>query len=507
MKRLLLFCAGLLFAVLTTTAQETKDTLTIKPGDIEASRRVRRAELDDAIRPAWHLTIAEGQGMPFDPNGAIFKDGVYHLWHLYQAEAGHHWQHLSSIDLFHWRWHSKDLQHHTGDPDKGIFSGNAFVAKDGNVVISYHGVESGGNCVAYSSDKNLDIWQKPKANPIATPGWDPHMWLEGDTYYQISGGMPVSAGIPNPAVLFTGKSYTEPMKKLGNFLKYDLPGVDDFEDISCPDFFKLDDKWVLVCISHIRGARYYIGNWDGQQFTPEYHHRMNWPGGTFFAPETLLDDKGRRILWAWVLDRKSGVSSGTMSMPRVLTLAKDKKSLLIEPPQEVERLRYQPASEAGFEIGKGQTVTLKNTAGKSMEIEMVVDPGLAKRFGFNVFCSADGREKTAVVFDRDKKTLGINVDQSSLQKSVYREFAMVREPNPAVDIEEAPFEILPGEKLKIRAFLDKSVLEVFVNGRQCITQVVYPTLKDAVHVEIFAEDATVKAESVKSWQLFPAMQW
>jgi beta-fructofuranosidase len=70
----------------------------IRNGDIEAARRIRRAELDDPIRPCWHLTIAEGIGMPFDPNGAIFKDGVYHLWYIYQVEGGHHWQHLSIYD-------------------------------------------------------------------------------------------------------------------------------------------------------------------------------------------------------------------------------------------------------------------------------------------------------------------------------------------------------------------------------------------------------------------------
>jgi len=64
-----------------------------------------------------------------------------------------------------------------------------------------------------------------------------------------------------------------------------------------------------------------------------------------------------------------------------------------------------------------------------------------------------------------------------------------------------------GEKVHLRIFLDKSVLEVFANGRQCITQVVYPTLNDAVHVKIFADDAPITVHSVKSWKLFPAMQW
>jgi len=501
MKYLFVFLVAVFVLPVNVNSQE------ITPGDIASARKIRVAELNDPIRPSWHLTIAEGTGYPFDPNGAIFKDGIYHLWYLYQAESGHHWQHLSSIDLFHWRWHSNDLKHHDGDPDEGIFSGNAFIAKDGNVVIAYHGLGTGGNCVAYSKDKELNIWEKSKDNPIANPGWDPHMWIEGDTYYQISGGTPVSTGKPNPPVLYTGTSYDKPLKKAGNFMAFDMPDVDDFEDISCPDFFKLDDKWVLVCISHIRGARYYIGKWDGKQFTPESHHRMNWPGGTFFAPETLLDDKGRRILWAWVLDRKSGVSSGTMSMPRVLSLSKDKLSLNIEPPKEVKDLRYNSVEEKPFKVDAGKSVTLKNISGNVLELHFSIDPGKARRFGIKVLCSEDGREQTPVLIDRDKNILRIDMTQSSLDKPEYREFVMVREPNPDMSTQDAPFVLEKGEKVSLKIFLDKSMLEVFVNDRQCITQVLYPTLKDAIHVQVFTEDAPIAVDELKSWKLFPAMQW
>ena len=507
MKQFLMIFTAFFLLHFTSNAQERADTTRIMPGDILAARRVRRAELNDPIRPCWHLTVAEGTAMPFDPNGAIFKDGIYHLWYIYQVEGSHHWQHLSSIDLFHWRWYSNDLQHYPGDPDNGIFSGNAFLAKDGNVVIAYHGVGSGGNCVAYSSDKELNIWEKSKANPIANPGWDPYMWLEGDTYYQISGGKPVSSGKPNPPILFTGKNYDKPMKEIGNFMAFDMPGVDDFEDVSCPDFFKMGDKWVLVCISHIRGARYYIGEWDGKQFKPESHYRMNWPGGTMFAPETLVDNKGRRILWSWIVDRKSGVSSGTMSMPRVLTLAKDKLSLNIEPPTEVEQLRYNPTEEKPFAIAAGQSVTLNKVSGNVLEMDITIDPGKAKRFGLKVFCSKDGREQTPIVIDREKNILQIDMRPSSLNKPDYREFVMVREPNPIVQTEDAPFTLNPGEKVHLRLFLDKSILEVFANSHQCITQVIYPTLEDAIHVQVFADDAPIKVENLKAWKLFPAMQW
>ena len=79
--------------------------------------------------------------------------------------------------------------------------------------------------------------------------------------------------------------------------------------------------------------------------------------------------------------------------------------------------------------------------------------------------------------------------------------------NPVIETEDAPFSRKPGEKVHLRVFLDKSMLEVFANGRQCITQVIYPTMKDAVNIQVFTEDEPIKVESLNAWKLFPAMQW
>jgi sucrose-6-phosphate hydrolase SacC (GH32 family) len=488
------------------------DTSRIKMSDVEISRRLRRADLNDPIRSSWHLTIPEGIGYPFDPNGAFFKDGVYHMMCLYQADEGRwHWQHFSSIDLFHWRWYPNDLKPNPNDPERGISSGNAFIDKDGRVVFAYHGAGTEGTCVAKSDNNNFSAFTKSKANPIVITGWaDPHMWLENGTYYLLSGSKQVIGD--NPPMLYSGDAYDQPMKKIGKFMTHNMPGINDFEDVSCPDFFKLGDKWVLVCISHACGARYYIGTWDGKQFNPESHNRMNWPGGTMFAPETLLDDKGRRILWAWVLDRKSGISSGTMSMPRVLTLAKDKLSLNIEPPREIEELRYSLIGEKPFAVAAGQSVTLNNVMGNSLEIDITIDPGKAKRFGLKVFCSQDGREQTPIVIDRVKNILQIDMRPSSLNKPVYYEFCMpalipLPRINSIIQTQDAPFTLKNREKVHLRLFLDKSMLEVFANDRQCITQVIYPTLKDAVNVQVFAEDAPIKVKGISAWKLFPSMQW
>ena len=98
-------------------------------------------------------------------------------------------------------------------------------------------------------------------------------------------------------------------KYVGKFMSKELDDVVNGEDISCPNFFKLKNKWVLLCISHSHGCRYYIGDWDkkNEKFVPEVHERMNWPDVTdpiyalesrdFFAPETVMSEDGSCLLY------------------------------------------------------------------------------------------------------------------------------------------------------------------------------------------------------------------
>ena len=47
-------------------------------------KKYRESLLDDIYRPVYHFTIPEGLGIPFDPNGAFYKNGRYHLMYLYK---------------------------------------------------------------------------------------------------------------------------------------------------------------------------------------------------------------------------------------------------------------------------------------------------------------------------------------------------------------------------------------------------------------------------------------
>jgi beta-fructofuranosidase len=57
------------------------------------------------------------------------------------------------------------------------------------------------------------------------------------------------------------------------------------------------------------------------------------------------------------------------------------------------------------------------------------------------------------------------------------------------------------ETLKLRVFIDKSVVEVFVNGKQCLAARVYPSLKDAVGVSIRAQGKEAALKSFDAWQM------
>jgi beta-fructofuranosidase len=418
-----------------------------------SARALRETLLSDPNRPGYHFVIPEGQAMPFDPNGAIFWKGRYHLFYIFQDKRGHNWGHVSSTDLFHWRHHPTGLV-------SGMFSGDCFVNKEGRPTMCYHQVGQ-GNAMAVALDDDLNEWKKLESNPITPktqPGdpnhdkyrsWDPYGWLEGDTYYAIFGG-------ERPAIA-KAPSLAGEWKYVGDLMANSVPGVSINEDVSCADFFKLGDRRMLLCISHRLGCRYYLGDWKGEQFHPTFHENMSWVDNSFFAPESLLDDRGRRIMWAWIFDspgfkmRTDYGWSGTMSLPRILSLPAD-GVLRMNPPEEIERLRYNGKKLADLAVAAGSELVLPGVEGNSLELDLEIKALEAKQYGVKVCCSPGGEEQTLVYYDAAERRLKVDTMKSSLSDG-------------PKTVEAGPFELQPSERLKLRVFVDKSVVEVFANGR------------------------------------------
>jgi beta-fructofuranosidase len=488
---------------------------------IDKSRELRALMHSDPHRPIYHFVNPEGHAMPFDPNGAIYWNGKYHLGYIYQSrkrgKSEHVWGHAVSTDLFHWSLYPDMLNVQDGDIEKGIFSGGAFLSKDSVPHIMYHGEGASANLVAYSTDPDLKVWKKFDGNPVlkTTEGgnprdpkggkytaWDPEGWYDkkSGNYYQISGG--------NIAGFFKSKDMYK-WEYLGDLIDPKNTMRDPSEDLSCPDMFTIGSKSVLLFISHNIGTQYYIGDFANDKFSVQKHGRMNWPGGTFFAPEQLVDNKGRNIIWGWVLERKPKHLkdfgwSGIMSLPRVLTLSASNE-MQINPPAEVKALRTTSVKESINRLAPGAETLLKS-AGSSVEIEVELTGGSKSSYGVKVFCSPDGREETVIRYDPVAKELVIDFVKSAVSGPVKMITHVIMEPTlpgfpPSVSEQRAPFELKPGETLKLNIFLDRSIIEVFANGRQCVTQVVYPELEVSKQIKLFSGQEAVTVKKLQVWQM------
>ena len=58
-----------------------------------------------------------------------------------------------------------------------------------------------------------------------------------------------------------------------------------------------------------------------------------------------------------------------------------------------------------------------------------------------------------------------------------------------------------GETLELRVFIDKSVVEVFVNGKQCVAMRVYPGREDSVGVSLRSQGRDAELKSLEAWRM------
>ena len=65
----------------------------------------------------------------------------------------------------------------------------------------------------------------------------------------------------------------------------------------------------------------------------------------------------------------------------------------------------------------------------------------------------------------------------------------------------APLELASGELLKLRVFVDGSVVEVFANDRVCIAQRIYPENPESMQFALIARAGRATARKVDTWKM------
>lgn len=433
---------------------------------------IPRAEAD-RHRPRYHFLPPAG--WMNDPNGTVFHKGLYHLFYQHNPYSGvwvtaQHWGHAVSRELVHWEHWPIALAPTGEGPDHlGVWSGS--VVMEGETAYAFYtGVRPEKQCLAISTD-GLRTWEKYAGNPIisappegsgVTEFRDPHVWRESDGWYMAIG----TVGDVPRALLYRSGNLLE-WEYLGPLLE---GGKEETGQMwECPDFFALGGRQVLLVTAEVRTTWYVVGDWRERRFAVERWGKMDW-GPSFVAARTLGDDRGRRIIFGWAPEMRPAEAleaagwGSCMSLPRVLSL-NERGEVVAEPVPELLALRGEHWEGAG----EGECV------------EVVAE--LEGAGAVLVRRSPSGEEETAVRWDPAAGMVSLDLERSSL------------DPATTKGGYAAPVRVAPGEALRLRAFVDRSIIEVFAQRQVCLTGRMYPTREDAVGVRLEGEG------KVEGWEM------
>ena len=136
-----------------------------------------------------------------------------------------------------------------------------------------------------------------------------------------------------------------------------------------------------------------------------------------------------------------------------------------------------------------ESEALRGLAGDSLELVAEFDPESRGQLGFKLRRSPDGQEETLLYYDSDARRMCVDKERASLNPHVER------------GVQGGPFALDPGEPLQLRIFIDRSVIEVFINGRATLTTRVYPTRPDSLGIDLFCRGGQALLRSLDVWEM------
>jgi beta-fructofuranosidase len=402
---------------------------------VEASKE---SAYDEHI-PSFHACA--GVHWMNDPNGLIYCNGAYHLFYQYNpyhAEWGTiHWGHMRSENLLHWEKLPIALAPSEPYDQDGCLSGSAIeraghieLYYTANVIVNPQYASEGmlqQQCKAFSDDgivfyKSLHnpIIQSPPSH-VAQPNHfrDPKVWIRDGKGYMVLGAKKDAHG---KVLLYTTTDW-ERWEYVSTLTQSD--GTMGYM-CECPDLFSLQEEDVLLyCVEGAvfeqspRTAGYVIGQFHEK--TGEYVHgpflKLDH-GFDFYAPQTLQDEQGRRILIGWMPMNGKALGktwAGCMTVPR--ELRSDGDGVLRQyPVEELKTLRQREFIVRDYLIDADSAMLLTAQSGCCFEMHMEIDldQTQADVVEFLLCANESGSQKTTIRYDRIKHELSLDRTHSGL---------------------------------------------------------------------------------------------
>ena len=452
--------------------------------DLQRAREYEKEKMDGILdRPLFHVTGAVG--WINDPNGFSVYQDQYHLFYQYYPYDTHwgpmHWGHSVSKDLVKWEFLPCALAPDCEDDNVGCFSGSAIETPEGKHLLIYTGVTKAGvvngqekcyqqQCVAIGDGVD---YEKVDINPVISTKdlpvdgnpyefRDPKIIKRDGKYYTFTVNMDKEE-CGNVLVFESDDAFHWKFLKVLDESKWEVGRVWE-----CPDYFALDDSYVLIVSpQETEGNGYDIlpgfNNFFliGKESAPfDFCREVIQPidfGPDFYAAQTIETPDGRRVMIAWMQNWETKDYGndrheffGMMTLPRELTI-KD-GHIYQQPVKELEKYYTSTINYSDVVVEK-ETV-LDGICGRVLDMKLELIPDKSEdNYIFKIAVAKDDKHETIIELDSRKGL--VKLDRS---KSDYKISALATR--------EFPVEFSEG-KIDVRIILDHWSMEIFINqGKQ-----------------------------------------
>ena len=133
-----------------------------------------------------------------------------------------------------------------------------------------------------------------------------------------------------------------------------------------------------------------------------------------------------------------------------------------------------------------------------MELKLTIEPHAAQRFGLKLFCSPDLEKETVIRYDVEQQAFVVDFENASSDSTL--SYRCGREVLKSEGFKQTvPFALGDDQALELDIFVDRFVIEMFVNAEMCIVQRVYPMRPDSKEVRLFSEDGRIAVRNIVKW--------
>ncbi|KNB16551.1 hypothetical protein FOXG_15099 [Fusarium oxysporum f. sp. lycopersici 4287] len=452
----------------------------------------------DPVRPQYHYTPY--QGWINDPAGLAEFRGTHHLFSQYYPEAPlwgpMHWAHAKSTDAVHWREQPVALypaKVTNSSDDSGRFTGSAVVDKKRDelrlvltdyINLAYH-PDAVQESVITATSKDGSKFNLAKKPLIAGPpkGEDPFFRDPKVFRDPTDNKWKVVIGA-------TKEDYGQvQLYESDDLVKWSYVGVLYAGDGSngklweCPNFFPLEDKWVLFYGSNGLGW-YETGTYNGTTFTSEKRGLLD-EGPASYAMQWYKDESGRDLAITWMANwpspkwpsRVNGWA-GQQSITRELFIRKD-GGLGHRPIPELKSLASGPTKKLGRT--KVTPKGLRIGSSKSARLTISVDLASSDATSFTLSLFKSDPEAALLTFDRGAGSLTLDTTNAGYgQPGKWKAF--VAKPDD--------------KKFSLDIFLDRSVLEIFTGHGAVFSANIFPRYQESEEISIVANGGVLAVQSV-----------